>query len=154
MKRFIKTLLFAATACAACSVSAQEAEADRILGIYEVVGETTNELSKVKIYKTGDTYEARIIWLEHPDDEAGNPRLDTLNPDPALRSGRADAIVLLRGLHYDAKKERWTGGTIYNPVDGNVYDAQAEFDSPHELRVRGYIGKPLFGRDLVWKKLE
>lgn len=109
---------------------------------------------QVRIYKTGDTYEARIIWLEHPNDEAGNPRLDLLNPDPALRSGRADAIVLVRGLRYDAKKERWTGGTIYNPVDGKVYDVQAEFDGPQELRVRGYIGKPMFGRDLVWEKLE
>ena len=72
----------------------------------------------------------------------------------ALRSGRADAIVLVRGLRYDAKKERWTGGTIYNPVDGKVYDVQAEFDGPQELRVRGYIGKPMFGRDLVWEKLE
>ena len=117
MNRFITMLLLATAVCTATgSVSAQEA--DRILGIYKVEGETTHELSKVRIYKTGDTYEARIIWLEHPNDEAGNPRLDLLNPDPALRSGRADAIVLVRGLRYDAKKERWTGGTIYNPVDG------------------------------------
>ena len=141
MNRFITMLLLATAVCTATgSVSAQEA--DRILGIYKVEGETTHELSKVRIYKTGDT------------DEAGNPRLDLLNPDPALRSGRADAIVLVRGLRYDAKKERWTGGTIYNPVDGKVYDVQAEFDGPQELRVRGYIGKPMFGRDLVWEKLE
>ena len=153
MNRFITMLLLATAVCTTTgSVSAQEA--DRILGIYKVEGETTHELSKVRIYKTGDTYEARIIWLEHPNDETGNPRLDLLNPDPALRSGRADAIVLVRGLRYDARKERWTGGTIYNPVDGKVYDVQAEFDGPQELRVRGYIGKPMFGRDLVWEKLE
>lgn len=103
MNRFITMLLLATAVCTATgSVSAQEA--DRILGIYKVEGETTHELSKVRIYKTGDTYEARIIWLEHPNDEAGNPRLDLLNPDPALRSGRADAIVLVRGLRYDAKR--------------------------------------------------
>lgn len=103
MNRFITMLLLATAVCTTTgSVSAQEA--DRILGIYKVEGETTHELSKVRIYKTGDTYEARIIWLEHPNDEAGNPRLDLLNPDPALRSGRADAIVLVRGLRYDAKR--------------------------------------------------
>jgi uncharacterized protein (DUF2147 family) len=153
MKRFITTLLLTAALCgAADSVHAQEA--DRILGTYLVEGETTHELSKVRIYKKGDAYEARIIWLEHPDDEAGHPRLDLLNPDPALRSGRADAIVLVRGLHYDAKKAKWTGGTIYNPVDGKIYDAQAEFDGPRKLRMRGYVGKPVFGRDLIWEKLE
>jgi hypothetical protein len=70
MKRFITTLLLTAALCgAADSVHAQEA--DRILGTYLVEGETTHELSKVRIYKKGDAYEARIIWLEHPDDEAG-----------------------------------------------------------------------------------
>ena len=123
MNRFITMLLLATAVCTTTgSVSAQEA--DRILGIYKVEGETTHELSKVRIYKTGDTYEARIIWLEHPNDEAGNPRLDLLNPDPALRSGRADAIVLVRGLRcekgavdgrYDIQPRRWqsvrrTGG--------------------------------------------
>ena len=72
MNRFITMLLLATAVCTATgSVSAQEA--DRILGIYKVEGETTHELSKVRIYKTGDTYEARIIWLEHPNDEAGIP---------------------------------------------------------------------------------
>ena len=65
MNRFITMLLLATAVCTTTgSVSAQEA--DRILGIYKVEGETTHELSKVRIYKTGDTYEARIIWLEHP----------------------------------------------------------------------------------------
>ena len=57
MNRFITMLLLATAVCTATgSVSAQEA--DRILGIYKVEGETTHELSKVRIYKTGDTYEA------------------------------------------------------------------------------------------------
>ena len=55
MNRFITMLLLATAVCTTTgSVSAQEA--DRILGIYKVEGETTHELSKVRIYKTGDTY--------------------------------------------------------------------------------------------------
>ena len=138
-----------------CGASAfAQTESDRILGLYRVVGETTGELSNVRIYKTGDTYEGRIVWLEHPADENGNPRLDLLNPDPALRSVHADDIVIVRGLRYDARKERWTGGTIYNPVNGKVYDVQAEFDSPDVLTVRGYIGTPMVGKDYEWKRLE
>lgn len=135
------------------AVSAQN-ESDRILGVYKVVGETTNELSKVKIYRNGDTYEGKIVWLEHPLDASENPRLDELNPDPSLRGVRADNIVIVRGLRYDAKKGQWTGGTIYNPVDGKTYDVLAEFDSPRVLRVRGYIGKPMFGKNYMWDKLE
>lgn len=135
------------------AVVAQNA-GDRITGIYKVIGETTNELSKVKIYRNGDTYEGKIIWLEHPLDASGKPRLDELNPDPSLRSVRADDIVIVRGLRYDANKKQWTGGSIYNPVDGKTYDLLAEFEGPRVLRVRGYIGKPMFGKNYMWDKLE
>lgn len=152
MKRVATAIITLLCIAAAGSVSAQEA--DRILGVYRVIGETTHELSNVRIYKSGDTYEAQIIWLEHPDDANGNPRLDALNPDPALRNVPADEIVIVRGLRYDARKKQWTGGTIYNPVDGKVYDAVAEFDSPDVLNMRGYVGKPIFGKTFEWKRLE
>lgn len=148
--KILLALLFGSLPAA---VSAQK-PADRILGVYKVVGETTNEVSKVRIYRNGDTYDGKIIWLEHPADASGNPRLDDLNPNPALRSVHADQIVIVRGLRYDAEKKRWTGGTIYNPVDGKTYDVLAEFETPSVLRVRGYLGKPMLGKNYMWDKLE
>lgn len=154
MKKQIKTLLLLLAVClgAGSTVSAQQA--DRILGVYRVIGEETKEVSKVKVYKSGDTYEAKIIWLEHPLDEKGKPRLDKLNPNPALRSVRGDAIVIVKGLRYDQKRDIWTGGTIYNPVTGKIYDANAQFDTPKALRVRGFLGKPMLGKSFDWIKLE
>ncbi len=152
MKKILFTI--ATLLCIACAGNASAQDADRITGVYRVIGETTHELSNVRIYKSGDTYEARIIWLEHPNDADGNPRLDELNPDPALRNVPADEIVIVRGLRYDARKDQWTGGKIYNPVDGKVYDAMAEFDSPDVLNMRGYVGKPMFGKTFEWKRLE
>lgn len=149
-----KTLLITLIFGSVCTKVSAQTPGDRILGVYRVVGETTNELSKVKIYRNGDTYDGRIIWLEHPLDDSGNPRLDALNPDPSLRSIRADNIVIVRGLRYDEGKKRWTGGTIYNPVDGKSYDVFAEFESPSQLRVRGYLGKPILGKNYLWDKLE
>lgn len=150
----VKSLSIAFLLCILTNTVAAQNPADRILGVYKVVGETTNELSKVKIYRSGDTYEGKIIWLEHALDAAGNPRLDALNPNPSLRNVRADNIVIVRGLRYDSKKDRWVGGTIYNPVDGKVYDVLAEFESPKVLRVRGYMGKPVLGKNYMWDKLE
>lgn len=155
MKTFSRTLLATLFTLFLTGVdSAAAGNPDAILGVYEVVGETTHELSKVRIYRSGDTYEARIIWLEHPLDAAGNLRVDALNPDPVLRSVRADRIVLIRGLRYDSHKDTWHGGTIYNPVEGKSYDVTAEFGSSSVLKVRGYVGSPMFGRTLEWKKIE
>ena len=57
--------------CGCFGLRAANPAGDRILGVYEVIGETTHERSKVRIYANGDTYEARIIWLEHPNDANG-----------------------------------------------------------------------------------
>ena len=119
-----------------------------------MIGETTHERAKVSIYANGGTYEARIIWPDLPNDANGKRRLDTHNPDPALRTKPADQIVLIRGLRYDAKEGQWNGGTIYDPVSGKTYDMLAEFEQPDVLHVRGYVGRPAFGQSFSLKKLE
>lgn len=153
MGRFLRSLVLMALLVLA-GVSASAQDADRILGVYKVVGETTGELSHVRIYRNGDKYDGRIIWLEHPNNADGTKRLDAMNPNPALRALPADEILILDGLHYDAKKEQWIGGTIYNPVDGKVYDVLAEFENDEVLRVRGYVGSPMFGKTYLWDRLE
>lgn len=153
MGRFLKSLVLG-TLFVLAGFSASAQDADRILGVYKVVGETTGELSHVRIYRNGDKYYGRIIWLEHPSNADGTKRLDTMNPNPKLRTLPADEILILDGLHYDAKKEQWTGGTIYNPVDGKVYDVMAEFENDKVLRVRGYIGSLMFGKTYLWDRLE
>lgn len=136
-----------------CGTAAAQ-DGDKILGTYRVIGMETKEPSNVKIYKNGNTYEAQIIWLERPNDKNGKPRLDVLNPDPALRSVRGDKVVIVKGLKYNAKHNKWIGGRIYNPVTGKTYDAMAEFDSPTKLKMKGYLGTPAFGKNFIWTKLK
>lgn len=135
------------------AASAQDA-GDRILGIYNAVGETTLTESHVRFYKEGDCYVARIIWLDKTTDNEGNILTDILNPDPELRSVPADQIVLVRDVRYDSKKDMWTGGTVYNPVTGKTYSVQITFDTPKRLKVRGYVGTPMMGKNFFWDKLK
>ena len=128
---------------------------DKILGVYSVVGETTGEESKVEFYCTPNgCYEARITWLQNPLDKDGNPRLDDLNPDPELRKVRGDKIIVVRDLKYDPDKKNWTGGKIYNPVAGKTFDVMAEFESDKTLKVRGYMGKQILGKNFYWDKIQ
>lgn len=153
MKNITKLIAVITAIIIGCGISAAQ-NGDKILGVYRVIGEETKEASNVKVYKKGNTYEAQIIWLQHPLDKNGKPRLDALNPEPALRSVRGDKIVIVKGLRYDAANKKWTGGSIYNPVNGKTYDAMAEFDSPNKLKMRGYVGRPTFGKSFIWTRIE
>lgn len=153
MRRYIKLIAVVVVMAINCSVALAD-EGDEIIGVYRVLSLESKEPSNVKIYKKGDTYEGRIIWLERPLDDDGNPRLDVLNPNPALRSVPGDQVVVVMGFKYDPEKKRWIGGKVYNPEMGKVYDAIAEFESPNELKMRGYIGTPALGESYIWTKIE
>lgn len=135
------------------TASAQKA-ADKILGTYSVVSDATKEKVKVKVFQKGDTYQAQIVWTEKPVDDKGQPRRDILNPDPALRSRTSDQIILVWDMKYNNKDNEWSGGKIYDPDTGKIYKAVFKFENPTNLKVRGYIGMPTFGRTMNWKKIE
>lgn len=45
---------------------------------------------------------------------------------------------------------QWAG-TITNPEDGRVYQARISRDPDGRLRLRGYLGIPLFGATQLWR---
>lgn len=129
-------------------------KSDKIVGIYAVTAPGTTEQSKVKIYKTtAGTYAGKVIWMKNPYYPDGRRKVDVNNPDPALRNTPGDQIILMRGFTYDSKNDEWSGGTIYNPVNGKTYKCYMKFESETRLKVRGYIGVSLFGESMYWNKL-
>ena len=56
---------------------------------------------------------------------------------------------VLRGFQYDGDG-KWSGGTIYDPNDGRTYKSKMELRDASTLRVRGYVGAPIFGRTSIW----
>ncbi|WP_284257242.1 DUF2147 domain-containing protein [Acidocella aquatica] len=41
-------------------------------------------------------------------------------------------------------------GTVLDPRNGNVYQASIALDMSHHLRMRGYLGLPIFGQTQTW----
>jgi uncharacterized protein (DUF2147 family) len=88
-----------------------------------------------------------------PDDpEHRNPsRLDTENPDPALRSRPVRGLVIMTGFRYEGDGE-WTGGRIYDPNSGNTYKGTIRVQDADTLKLRGYVGISLLGRTDTWTR--
>jgi uncharacterized protein (DUF2147 family) len=89
-----------------------------------------------------------------PNDVPGDPpRLDVENPDAALRTRGLDGMKFLQGLRYVEKKSRWTGGTIYDPNSGKTYKGTITLVDHNTIKLRGYVGISLFGRNDIWSRV-
>lgn len=148
MKKAIITIIIMVSTL---SMFAQN-KADRICGVYLVVEKS--EVSKVKVSRMANgNFEGKIIWMKEPKFKDGTPKTDIMNPDPNLKKTPADKIVLLHNFKYNADDNEWSG-EIYNPVEGKMYKAYAAFENDQKLKVRGYVGLPMFGRSMYWTRVE
>ncbi|TAE29789.1 MAG: DUF2147 domain-containing protein [Cytophagales bacterium] len=120
---------------------------DAVLGVWKN-GEGTG---MVQIYKKGDKYFGRVVWLKVPNDEAGKPRTDISNPDENLRSRPLKGLENLRDFVYKGDN-KWEEGRVYEPKSGNDYSCEMKLVDENTLEVRGYIGVSMFGRTDVWKR--
>jgi uncharacterized protein (DUF2147 family) len=94
----------------------------------------------------------RIIWLESATDRSGSRRLDENNPDPAKRRQRICGLVVIRGLQ-PSGPNKWDG-YVYNPQDGKTYSGNITVLSDNALRLRAYIGLPIFGKSQTWTRVD
>jgi uncharacterized protein (DUF2147 family) len=106
-----------------------------------------NRRFAIQIDPCGDRLCAKVSWLQAPTDAQGQPRLDSKNPDSNLRSRPVLGLTVLNGLRRVSSRT-WDGGDIYNPDDGNHYQASLAMSEDGSLRVRAFLGIPLFGKTL------
>ena len=93
-------------------------KADDILGIWLTSGK---EPARIQIYKTGEKFYGKIIWLKNPT-ENGKQRTDASNPDKTKRSNPIIGLIMLTAFKFDGGDE-WEGGNIYDPESGKTTDA-------------------------------
>lgn len=120
----------------------------------DVVGTWLNEDkdAKIEIFKCGDEYCGKIVWLKEPNREDGSEKLDRENPEAKLRSRKIMGLQILEGFEYEGDGE-YEDGEIYDPKKGKTYDCIMELsDNGKKLDVRGYIGFSLIGRTTVWTR--
>ena len=115
---------------------------------------TPNKDAKVRIFlaTNGKVY-GKITWLKEPNDANGNPKKDVNNKRDELKTREVMNLQILSGFSYDASY-KWTGGKVYDAENGDSYDCVLTLKDKNTLNVRGYIQSPIFGKTVVFKRVE
>ncbi len=117
------------------------------IGLWRTIDDKTGKArSLVRISDPGDGVLVGRIerFLEHvPAGAVCEKCEDDRYKQPVL------GLEIIRGLKF--LDGRWADGRILNPEDGRIYHLNATpIDGGEKLKMRGYIGMPLFGRTQVW----
>ena len=109
----------------------------------------------IEIAPCDDHYCGTVVWLKEPLDDQGEIRRDPKNKDPALRDRLLRGIRILTDVPLEPDEEQvWTGGRLYDPKSGRVYRCTIRRDGPDRLRIRGFWGISLLGRNTQWTRLD
>jgi uncharacterized protein (DUF2147 family) len=155
MMRFLTAVVFVLVVAPPVSAG----DGDAILGTWATDPEAEGGQAHIEIFRDGDTYSGKIVWLEEPlytaddeDGDEGEPKIDTNNPDPALQSRPIMGLEMMRGFVFDGK-ETWKKGTIYDPDNGKTYKCKLRLGDGGVLNVRGFIGISMIGRTSQWTQV-
>ncbi|WP_026995459.1 DUF2147 domain-containing protein [Flectobacillus major] len=120
-------------------------EKDAILGVWY----TEDKLSKIQIYETEGKYHGKVVWLKN---QQGKSVLDAKNENKSLRNKPILGLIILSDFVHESKNV-WTNGRVYDPESGKSYACRLTLKNNHTLDVRGYIGKPIFGKSVVFSRI-
>ena len=141
MKKFILTLAMLVMPLAA-------AFAQDVIGKWKLEDGT----AIVEVYKQGDAYNGKIVWLQDPNEPDGSPVVDKNNPDKALRSRKLIGLNMLSNLKKNGGE--YNGGSIYDPGNGKTYNCSMKVEGD-VLHVRGSLDKKgLLGRTMDWFRVK
>lgn len=143
----MKLLLNFVFAILSLSISAQNHPDD-------LIGKWVNEdaSARFEFFKTGNTYNAKIIWLAKPQNENGEQKLDKNNPDKKLRNRPIIELVMLTGLQFSANNSMWNDGKIYSPEKGETLACKIRLTNKNELALT--VSKSIFSLTKKWKRYD
>lgn len=110
-----------------------------------VLGNWTNPTgSTIHIYQCGPDICAKLVAIS----KDAPTRVDAKNPNAALRGRSLCGLQI--GKDFQPKgADRAQGGELYDPESGKTYTGSMTREGD-KLKLRGYVGIPLFGRTETW----
>ena len=78
---------------------------------------------------------------------------DYRNENPALRTRKVIGMPLIWGFKQAAQPDTFEDGKVYNGEDGKTYSANISLQPDGKLRLRGFVGTPMFGKTQLWTRV-
>jgi uncharacterized protein (DUF2147 family) len=92
-----------------------------------------------------------IVWLKEPNNKRGEPLTDGYNSDPGKRHRPICGLPVLGQLR-PMSDGSWDQGWVYDPEQGQAFDAAIQLNSTDRLVLTGYKGVKFFSKSFVWKR--
>jgi len=118
-----------------------------IFGKWYSTNDETGEIdSVIEVYKKQEKAFGKIIEIKNSERKNAVCDLckDKNKNKPIL------GLNILNGLEKDG--EGWSGGTILDPRNGNVYKCFIQLVQQDKLKIRGYLGLSIFGKTAYWQR--
>jgi uncharacterized protein (DUF2147 family) len=141
-------------ALAAALAVAATARASGAVGAPSAVGfwVTQDGQSVVQIAECANGLCGTLVGLRH-DHAPGEIPKDVKNPDPAKRSAPLCGLLMMGSFQPAAGEGgKWKDGWVYDPEGGRTYSGQVTLEGANSLKLRGYVGIPMFGRSESWTR--
>ena len=109
----------------------------------------------VEIAPCGNRLCGFVYWVQSALSSKGKPLVDAKNPDPKRRGLPMCGTQILLNLTKQGTNRIgnvWGGGSIYDPEEGETFDAEIKLLSSNELSVLGYLGLKFMGETFKWKR--
>jgi len=105
-----------------------------------------------EMFESEGKLSAKIVALRDPKTSEGKEKTDIHNPDPTKRKHPIIGLVFISGFA-KTSDTRWENGIVYDPKTGKTYSCLMDLQGPDTIKVRGFVGIALFGRDYIWTRL-
>ena len=152
MKAILATLLFSLAA------SAASAQQGTVMGTWL----SESGVAQIRIGPCPDAtagpicgFVVGLINPKGPDGIAVAPdaATDYRNENPSLRTRKVIGMPLIWGFKKTAEANSFEDGKVYNGEDGKTYSANISLQPDGRLRLRGFVGTPMFGKTQFWTRV-
>jgi uncharacterized protein (DUF2147 family) len=119
-------------------------------GLWEELDPRTHIGAWFFIFEKDGVYYGAMVKMFVPPGKNPNPICTACSGDQ--KNQPSIGLVMIKGMQRNGRL--YENGTILDPRDGSVYNANMEVTQDgQKLKLRGYLGIPLFGQTQIWKRL-
>ncbi len=137
--------------CATAALAQDPAPEDGIIGVWL----TEEKGGKIEMFRCGDKYCGKTVWIDKAANPDGMDARDKNNPKPEKRDRKIVGTTIFWNLAWDPDDRKWVNGYVYDPSRGKTFRCKAWLtEGGHELKLRGFMGVSVLGSTTTWTRVE